>query len=260
MKNTSSFKKLILTGLIIFLSLGCASAQGKIYTRKMRLADFPTKTTKIVVGNSSFFEISLREEITARWRISPYEFSSPEEYESLKQDSNYYILSLGEKNGISYIVIEKGGKANDVDNLKNPFEVIRFPFSSAGSPNGSELIYMGAFIDIIQAYIEGAMVSDKLAYSGLGVYDKPRLKGKTVYVNSEECDRVFLDAANDAVVGLVVAPNEIENGYLCYKMLIATDSHELLYYKEHKFKKEEDRIFSDREIKMFERKHGIIVR
>ena len=60
--------------MLILVSALPASGQGKIYTRKMRLADFPTKTTKIVLEGNSFLELTLREEIAVHWRISPFDF------------------------------------------------------------------------------------------------------------------------------------------------------------------------------------------
>ncbi len=254
------FKKFILAGMLMMLSLGGAFAQGKIYTRKAKLADFPTKTTKIIVGDNSLFEIALREDITARWRISPYEFSTPEEYERLKSDNNYYFLYLGEQDGLNYIIVEKGGKQDNNNGFNTPFEVVRMPFAASGNPSGNDSVYMGAFIDIIQNFVNEAMNSDKIAYDGLARLANEQLKGKDIYLSPELSEQAYLESKNDSAVGLVIAPMIPDKNSHCYKMLIGTDSHELLYFKKVRFKKEEDRQFTKSEIKSFEKKHGNIVR
>ena len=50
--------KLIFATIILTLSGVSAFAQGKVYTRKARIADFPTCTTKIVSGGDSFLDIA----------------------------------------------------------------------------------------------------------------------------------------------------------------------------------------------------------
>ena len=59
---------------------------------------------------------------------------------------------------------EKGGKPDETDQLKKPFEVLRMPIASVDDPTGRELVFMGAFLDIIQRFTEEAMTSDRVAY------------------------------------------------------------------------------------------------
>ena len=83
-----------------------AHGQGKMYTRKLRLADFPTKTTKMVLAGKSFLELALREGIAVHWRISPYEFCSPEDYRRLSSSSSYYFLSLAQETTAAILSFE----------------------------------------------------------------------------------------------------------------------------------------------------------
>ena len=71
--------RLLFVSLLFVLLCQTAGAQGKVYTRKARLADFPTRTIKVAGGGSPLLDITFREEISTRWRISPYEFCNAED-------------------------------------------------------------------------------------------------------------------------------------------------------------------------------------
>ena len=58
-------KTLLCLTLLLGLS-GTSFAQGKLYTRKARLEDFPARTVKVVTSGSSILESTFREEITSR--------------------------------------------------------------------------------------------------------------------------------------------------------------------------------------------------
>ncbi len=235
-----------------------AFAQGSLYTRKAKLEDFPTKTLKVVAGGQSLLEIVLRDEVSSRWRISPFEFCTESEYMELKDDNSYYFLQLGEDEGVAFLVLGKGGKEEDEDNLKRPFELVRIPIASIGDPDGRELMYMGAFIDVLQGFVEDSMISDRIAYTGLKHYNKRSLAGKRVYVNTEETDTIFDAETRDAVIGIVIAPTTISFDSYCYKMLLSTDTHELYYFKKLKYRGSKDMLFSKSEKKKFGNRNGVV--
>ena len=66
-----------------------AGAQAQINTKKVKISDFTEKITKVVLSGNSFFDSYFQEEISSRWRVSPYEFCTLEEFETLKTDDNY---------------------------------------------------------------------------------------------------------------------------------------------------------------------------
>ena len=49
----------------------CAYGEGRVYTRKARLEDFPSRTTRVVLTGGQMFDIVLKEEISSRWMVSP---------------------------------------------------------------------------------------------------------------------------------------------------------------------------------------------
>ena len=182
--------KHLFLALVLLLGSLAAFGQGKVYTRKVRLEDFPTRTTKVVLEGNSFLEMALREEIAVHWRISPYEFCSQEEYARLRSSNNYYFLSLAQEEGIACLILAKGGKEDEKESLKKPFEVVRIPIASVDDPSGRELMFMGAFLDILQGFVEEAMVSDKTAYLGLSAVNNDKLTGKKVYLDPDSADEV----------------------------------------------------------------------
>ena len=246
--------------LILLASCWLAVGQGKVYTRKLRLADFPAKTTKMVLAGNSFLELTLREEISAHWRISPFEFCTPDEYGRLRSSSDYYFLTLVQEDGIAFLSLSKGGKEDEKDDLKKPFEVVRMPMASMDNPTGRELVFMGAFINIIQQFVEEAMLSDKTAYGGLSATGSLSLKGRTVYLDPDAADEAFLRKEPDALSGLVIAPGASGAGRSCYKMLISADTHELFYYEKSRYRGPSDAAFSDADARRFTRRGAVVKR
>lgn len=256
MKGIKTYLLIVALALVSTISY----AQGKIYTKKMLIADYAGKTVKVVSGGSSMLEATLREEISTHWRISPFEFCTQQEYDQLCKDNNFYFLQLAQENGIAFLIYSKGGKADESDPLKKPLEVVRIPIANAESPSGTELIFMGAFIDIIQAFTEEASISDAFAYGGLDKWNTRKLTGKRVYVNTDEVEDLYMSEDLDSVVGITITPSEAGKKADCYKMLIATDTHELFYFEKKKYKSEDDARFSDSEIKSFDKRNGIFPR
>ena len=183
-----------------------------------------------------------------------YEFCSPEEYTSLRTSNDHYFLNLAHDEGIAFLILSKGGKDDEKESLKKPFEVVRVPIANYEDPSGRELVLMGAFLDIIQAFVEEAMVSDRTAYSGLSAANGSQLRGKVLYLDPDRADEACLQQEPDALVGITIAPTQISFNTVCYKMLIAADTHELSYYDKARYKGPLDGRFTDAEIKRFERR------
>lgn len=249
---------LFLTAALL-LAATAARGQGKIYTRKVRLEDFPTRTTKVVITGNSFLELALREEIAVHWRISPFEFCDAGEYDRLRSSNNYYFLNLAREQGIAYLILSKGGLDGEKESLKKPFEVVRMPIACFDEPSGRELVFMGAFLDIIQSFVEEAMISDKVAYGGLSSANGTRLNGKKIYLDPDAGDEAYLGREAGALLGVTIAPSQIGFDSICYKMLISADTHELYFYSKGKYRGPRDGRFSESEIRSFTRRGGEIV-
>ncbi len=237
-----------------------ASGQGKVYTRKVRLADFTDKTTWVVLSGDSMLELTLREAVGRHWRLSPHDFCTPEDYDKFSRSNDNYILRLARDEDVAFLVLSKGGEETEANNLKAPFEVVRLPIASGDDPDGRELSYMGAYLDIIQEFVRDAMKSDRTAYRGLADLGPRKLDGKHIYLDPAEAESRFLQREAGALSGVVVAPARPGKDAHCYKMLIAADTHELYHFERVRCKTDADTVFTDADAKSFERRNAVVVR
>ena len=241
-----------------------ASAQAQIETKKVKISDFPQKVTKVVLHGNEFYDAILKEEIALRWRVSPYEFCTTEEFEELKTDSRYYFLitTLGQFKketapGIQFLSLLKGGKSKK--GIDGMLEVVSLPYASAEYPSGRELVFLPALLDIIQAHTLKSMESDFDGYMGMSRYtknmqnaqnmkivffedeindkvdDETRSADERFVITDEDgADKYFMDSTPGTLVSYMVAPTEPMNGSYCYKLLINAETHEIYFFRRHK--------------------------
>lgn len=274
-------KKTFLISLSIMLPL-LTWGQAQINTKKIQIGDFTQKVTKVVLTGSPFMDSALKDEVTARWRVSPYEFCTLEEFHSLKGNSNYYFLmcTSGQfkkesEPSLQFLTLVKGGKGSE-KGIDGMLEVMAMPIASAKYPSGRELVFLPAFIDIIQNHVTESMEKDRNAYGGLsnntmkmnrtqdftivfseddlceGVLEESAEKfenGTLTVTDEDEADRYLSENADNVLVSYVAAPEDPEPGSFCYKMLIDTQTHDLYYYRKHKIGPKAGRGFTNDDIK-----------
>lgn len=259
---------LILMTAMLFPIL--AGAQAQITTKKIKIADFPEKVTKIVLTGNDFYDLALRDEIAAGWTLSPYEFCTLDEFNSLKYNDEYYFLITADgkfkkenEPGLTFLTLIKGGKGAS-EGINKMLEVVSLPIASAENPSGREFVFMPAFIDIIQDYTIAAMNNDINGYTGL-ISSTEDLKGTQnmefvfaecdlaadvdrpfrdlnfdsdmLLSDEDEVDSIMEKGTSNKIVSLVIVPDETPNGSYCYKMLIHPESHKLYYFRKHKISK-----------------------
>ena len=135
-------KKLLILMTAALIPL-IAGAQAQVNTKKIKIADFPQKVTKIVLTGNDFYDLALRDEIAAGWTLSPYEFCTVDEFNTLKHNDNYYFLITADgkfkkenEPGLTFITLVKGGKgaSHGIDKM---LEIVSIPIASAENPSGS---------------------------------------------------------------------------------------------------------------------------
>ena len=258
-------KKLIILFTALIMPL-MAGAQAQITTKKVKISDFTQKVTKVVLSGNELIDIALQDEVTARWRISPYEFCTLEEFDRIKTNGDYYFLLVTRDRfkkdsspSIQFLTLVKGGKEAS-EGIGEMLEVVSMPIASAQFPSGREIIFLPAFLNIIQEYTLDAMDKDTDAYGGLGNHtgripksdnfsivlskgdlavDPALLEGiklgdGVTIASEEETDALMTDEAAGTIISYVVAPFDPQPGAFCYKMLIDTQAHRLYYYKRHR--------------------------
>ena len=257
-----------------------ALGQAQITTRREKLKDFTSKTTKVVLTGDEFLDEAGKESVAATWTVSPYEFCSNEEFQNLKGNADFYFLMVVKgqfrresEPGIDMLTLVKGGEGAD-KSINDMFEVVSFPLRSTEDPSGREFVLLPAFLKIIQEHTTSLTDTEMKAYSSLGAKDSKKLRIKRIFFWSEdfapqvdeqtkrsldedilikededEVDEIFSEGTFNTVVSYVVAPSEPVNGSICYKMLIGSDNHELYYFKKHKITAKSGKGFLSSDIK-----------
>lgn len=254
--------------------------QAQITTRREKLKDFTSKTTKVVLTGDEFLDEAVKESVAATWTVSPYEFCSNEEFQNLKGNADFYFLMVVKgqfrresEPGIDMLTLVKGGEGAD-KSINDMFEVVSFPLRSTEDPSGREFVLLPAFLKIIQEHTTSLTDTEMKAYSNIGAKDSKKLRIKRIFFWSEdfapqvdeqtkrsldedilikededEVDEIFSEGTFNTVVSYVVAPSEPVNGSICYKMLIGSDNHELYYFKKHKITAKSGKGFLSSDIK-----------
>ena len=252
--------------ILLFIAMAVmplfASAQAQIDTKKVKIGDFTQKVTKVVLTGNAMYDGVLQDEVSARWRVSPYEFCSLEEFKSLKDSDKYYFLlttkgqfKKEEEPSLQFITLVKGG--NKAENgISEMLEIVSLPIASAENPSGRELVYIPVFLTVIQKYALDSMDKDYNAYGGLGNYTSKI--GKTddmtivfsetdldanvdkntckdfVIADEDEVDEHITNNTANTLVSYIAAPANPGNGSFCYKMIFDAQTYELYYYRKHR--------------------------
>ena len=258
--------------LILFFTLLSVSAvlfaQGKVTTRKHLFADFSDKITKVVMSGNEILDGALRQEVVDLWTLSPFEFCSMAEYESLKKSDTYYFLLItaGQAKGeeepmVRFLTLEKGG-AEKGDNIALRTEVISLPLCPVDGGSGRELVFLPALVKGVQEkgvqeFTAEAMASEKAAYSGMAWFNERfDRKGaiKRIYLAKEdistsvsvkerekymdediilcdedEADKAYTDKTYNTLVSYTVSA-----GTWSYKLLVEADTDTVYYLRKHK--------------------------
>lgn len=260
-------KKLLII-LALALVHNIAGAQAQITTKKVKIKDFTEKITKVVLTGNDFYDLSLQKEVKARWRVSPYEFCTWDEFQRDRNSSDYYFLlttgSMFKKEsepGLELLSLVKGGTGATINSM---LEVVYVPLASAKDPSGREYVFLPALLEIIQSHTLKSMEKDMKGYVGLSSYSTNMTRANNMAIVfseddlSSEITRAFMDLHFDSdivvtdedsadghlagntpgtLVSYAVYPSDAQPGSYCYKMLINAMTYEIFYYSRHKITK-----------------------
>jgi len=272
---------IILLTFVISLPL---FAQGKVTTRKHRLADFTDKMTQVVLSGDEVLNAALRKEIPYIWTSSTFEFCSLEQFEKIKTQDKYYFLIPAEsifkgeeEPGVRFLTLVKGGPEAK-DGISAMHEVVSLPVAAAMGTTDRDLVYLGGIIQAIQEFTLAAMESESAAYKMSEWFNgrfKKSIEDKKVYIAQEdlsdevnekalaklennlslhivpssESDWQYVNQSPDTVVGYVIAPIFPTTGSVCYKLLFEADTHRLCYLERHKISEKKGEGFLASELK-----------
>ncbi len=260
-------RKLFIMLAVALLPL-MAGAQAQINTKKVKISDFTEKITKVVLTGNDFYDIALQDEVKARWRVSPYEFCTWEEFQRDRNSSDFYFLLTTSSQfkkesepGLDLLSLVKGGTGATINSM---LEVVFIPFAPAEDPSGREMVFLPAFLDIIQKHALMSMEKDTDGYIGLSnnsmniakaknmefVFSEDDLSSEItrefkdlnfdsdmVITDEDSADDCMLENEPNTLVSYVVTPTDAQPGSFCYKMLINSETHELYYFRRHRITK-----------------------
>ena len=276
MKRLIAFTALLLVTASLF-------AQGKVTTRKHLFADFTDKITKVVMSGNDLLDGALRQEVVDLWTVSPFEFCSPAEYESLKKADAWYFLlvTAGQAKGeeepmVRFLTLEKGG-AESGDNIALRTEVISLPLCPVEGGSGRELVFLPALVKGVQDFAVEAMNSEKTAYSGMNwfngnfdrkggikriylaredisesVSEKDRSKyldEDMILCDEDEADKAYTDRTYNTLVSYTVSA-----GTWSYKMLVEAGTDTVYYIRRHRISAKNAPGFLAEDLKRISRK------
>jgi hypothetical protein len=176
----------------------------------------------VVLTGQELFDAVLKEEITSRWMVSPYEFCTVTDYTRDRYTSLYYFVRFTFDADFTYMTLTKSGDPDDENQLRQGFDVVMIPIAPAYMTGGDELVYLPAYIDILQEYINKAMESDKVAYRGLkAICSKPV---GPIHTERQTALDAFLAARPFENCRIEITSSSSDKKI---EMVISTDTHEL---------------------------------
>ena len=249
--------KYFITLSALFFGAVLGYAQGNVYTVRARLSDFYSCTTKVVLSDNEMVDAILTDAVSIGWRISPYEFCSSVEYEQIKGDASFYFLRIVYKDsepGLAFLSLEKGGKAGRGSSFDSAFIVVMIPIDKSDFSTGRCPTYLPAFINIVQTYVEDAMIQEGRSLVGLTMYNKhllsneytraivaendidPRtsVPGYIELMDIAETDTAF-EQGGHYLVGLTICPEFPQRGAKSYQFILTADTHEIYFYHVRKY-------------------------
>jgi len=245
-------------------------AQAQITTKKMKIADFTEKTTKVVLTGNQMFDSIFQQQFKDNWTLSSYEFCTKADFEALRSNPEYYFLMVvtgqfkkEQEPGIDIITIVKGGLGYD-DGIDGMLEVVSIPFRAHDDPTGREFVVLPALLSVLQKQTADSMEKDIRGYVGLSNFSMNLAKTKDMrmaiadedlaeevnknykliygrngieFMEADDVDDLYLDKAPSTVISYTVAPSDPTVGSYSYKMLIGTEDNTLYFFKRHKISK-----------------------
>lgn len=271
--------------VIVFISLCAAgNAQIQLSTKQYVLSDFREKTLNVVLTGNEFSDAIIRSELPSIWTASAYEFCSVSDFEKRKKSPDWYFLTVADSRysgeqaaGIKSICIFKGCPEAK-EGVKDMYKVVSIPYCPADNADGSEAAYFGPLLNILQNEVLKMM--GRPINLGSGVTVKPgnslsRLKKKIIidskYIQQEatpsmiaafegtglkinpqdDSDTMLSVHSPEYAVGYSVFPDEIEDGSICFNLVIDASTGELCYLKKSKLEAGEKGGFTEKELKHF---------
>lgn len=249
----SAIRKIIAVFSFALLFSVVCGAQGQIYTEKARMADFYSRTVKVVLSGDQMLDMVLTDAVKTRWRVSSYELCTQEEYTELKTNASFYFLRVVFKDsepGLAFLSLSKGGKTTRNTDIDSAFDIIHIPFDRNDFSSGKASYLLPVFVDVIQTYAEDARTREGRKLIGLTLYNRNLARNTycEMLVAKSDLDdtcgplpgiricravdvAIALEDGMNCLVGFTVSPEGPHPGARTYKFVVAADTREIYFYR-----------------------------
>ena len=273
-------KKYIFTFLLLFLACSVI-AQKRVVPTQEQIARVERTTTNIVLtGENMLLEAALRSAVEKNWTITPVTFIDNEEFLENIEDANRTFLLLvngtfkKDKSQSNYIFLNfLMGGATTIDELS---DFILLPLACSENDEDLAILFMNAYVNIVQQHLKLLQEKPKQARAELDTYNSgiDKLTGRQIvmhrsaiaydvtdgeivelfnnnisFVTDLEMEHAVNTQAKNKVAAITLFPDNEQSGGYCYNLLIACDTHELLYFKRHKIRGNNQSGFLKEELK-----------
>ncbi len=210
--------KLFVTAVTAVLAMTCsvaAAGQAKVYTRGFRLEGFSNAIVKVIPSGNAMFDMAFKTAVTECWTLSPWEMCEVDDFTRARTEADSYVLSVVTTGGLVFLSLDKGGKADDPNKLKRPFNIAALPLCTLESFGFGDFSRLPAWLDILQDYVAAAMENERIAYSGLK------------YRNTAKLPERYSVAT--------YTPEHPAKGDFSYTIWYDEDTHALYRYEKHRY-------------------------
>ncbi|MCK9628011.1 MAG: hypothetical protein M0R37_05405 [Bacteroidales bacterium] len=269
--------------LLVFslFSISLASGQKPIKDARNNFRNFGAKTTKVVLSDEGIIDAYIRDAVKKEWKISPYEFCTPQEYEQIKEDTTYFFLLRTDgifndeyQPSLEFLSLIKGGPEFK-KGLFMSAEMISLPLQAKDDESGEIFPFLPSYLQIMQDYILKVQKNLMISLSGgsslgnlTGINGKTLLfraediafktepdeikwtfRGRAETVDQDAIEKAMIEFSDDVAVGLVISPKEGHKGGYCYKLVIDPAEGRLYFFKKKKVTSSSPAGFSRSDIK-----------
>lgn len=267
---------------VLFSFVSKANGQEIFGKAKYNYRSFADKKTMVVVNQHDFTDLSLADAVKSGWKLSLYELCSQERFSKIMTDTNYFFLLRVEgkmrregEASLEYLTLVKGGPSakKGIDKM---YEIVSMPLQPVGDESGKAFVFMPVLINIMQDHIINVGESILRAYVGNSFYSNriDNIGDRVLLIDredigwsytDEELEELFGDnlilgdaaqiagavknAEEKRVVSYTVSPAGGNNRGYSYKMLIDTETHELLFFRRHRITQKSPAGFTQEDLK-----------
>lgn len=260
-------KKILLNFAGLFLMFQFGTAQQNKQVTPEQLALFPRSTTYVVTDNNpmSGYNIAIKSSVEKYWKVTPYKFITPGEFDQLRTKKENSFLLLTKVNLTKderqaeywYLNLLMGDQVSSLNDLP---EILTLPLDYTGVDESTYAYKLPVMIRFAQQHVKDMLAASPkiLKFRNLKMYNVNcrEMKNKTLLLQqsdlAEEVNSldkikavypypvkiVSADDIENAVLGQTpntlilhqISPGEDDNIGRSYKIIYGVDDNKIYYY------------------------------